>query len=515
MRWRPKGEIPGWTADARVGVLVATLSLAGLTAVLAPLLGEDEIVAVAMLFLLVVLLVSATWGYVVGLIGAVLADVLLNVFFVPPLHTFTVQQPRNVVALVIFLAVAVVGASMLALLRRQLAVSRERRAELTAMLGLSRELASAPTPGRALDALADAIARAVHAEHCEILQFSGGAWSVAASTGRGRELTRDDIALAQAAADSGELTRRIRGGPDSARRAVRRHPPGETFVPFRPPGGEPGVIHITGVLTAPPGSDLDALLAAFADEAGVAVHRARLADEARNTEALRQSDEFKTALLSSVSHDLRSPLTAIKAAVGSLRSREITWTDADREQLLGAIESQTDRLSATVADLLDMSRLEGGAVRPSLEPIQVQALYQDVLLAALSATTGREVCVEAPEDLWVRADYGLLLRALANLVENAAKYSTPGGAIHLKARALPGRVRLDVIDEGPGISEADLPHIFERFYRGAEGKRVHGTGLGLAIVRAMIELCGGRVNVESTASGSTFSISLPPARPSK
>ncbi len=492
---------------------MATAALAGLTAILAPLLGEDEIVAVAMFFLLVVLLVSATWGYVAGLFAAVLADVLLNVFFVEPLHTFTVQQPRDVVALVIFLAVAVVGASMLALLRRQLAVSRENRAELAAMLGLSRELAAAPTPGYALDALAGAITRAVHAEHCEILQLSEGKWSVTAPTGTGTKLTRDDAALAQAASDSGQLTRRIPNQPTRAGRSLRRRPATETFVPFRPPAGQPGVIHITGALTAPPGSDLDALLSAFADEAGVAVHRARLADEARNAEALRQSDEFKTALLSSVSHDLRSPLTAIKAAVGSLRSSEITWSDTDREQLLGAIESQTDRLSDTVADLLDMSRLDGGAVRPSLEPVEVRALFQDVLLAAQAATDGREVCVEASEELWVRADYGLLLRALANLVENAAKYSTPGGSIRLKARSGPGRVWLEVADDGPGISESDLPHIFDRFYRGTEGKRVQGTGLGLAIVRAMIELCGGRVNVESSPTGTTFSMSLPPARP--
>lgn len=498
----------------RVGTAVSLGVLAALTGLFAPLLGEDEIVLVTMLFLLVVLLVSATWGYGVGLLSAVFADLLLNVFFVPPLHTVTVQEPRNVVALVIFLAVAVVGASMLSLLRRQLAIAQERRDELTIMLGLSRELAAAPNPQRALDVLARAVVRALQAKRCEILQASGRDWRVVASTSDLREVSRDDAALASAAVESGQVSRRL---SDRRRRhtgfRVDRAATTDTFVPYRPPAGDPGVIHIIGALTVPAGGDLDALLHAFADEAGVAVHRVRLAEEARKADALRRSDEFKSALLSSVSHDLRSPLTAIKAAVGSLRSDEVEFTDADRKQLLAAIESQTDRLTGTVTDLLDMSRLEGGAVRPTIEPVEVRVLLQDAMVATKAAAGEREVCVNAPEGLWARADYGLLLQALTNLTENAAKYSTLGGAIQLRAHADAGRVVLEVADEGPGISAADLPHIFERFYRGTEGKRVQGTGLGLAIARAMVELCGGHMAVESSPAGSTFRISLAPSGP--
>jgi two-component system sensor histidine kinase KdpD len=493
--------------------MLAALLLGGATAGLAPLLGDDDIVTVAMLFLLVVLLASATWGYLAGLLSAVLADVLLNVFFVPPVHRLTVQEPRNVVALLIFLAVAIVGASMLSLLRRQLAVARDRRAELTVMLELSRELAAAPNPQRALDLLARAVARAVRARRCEILQRTGREWRIVASTGDERTVTRDDAALASAAAESGEIARRLSREQPGRSASLSRHqrPAAATFVPFKPPAGEPGVIHITGTPAAPAGGDIGPLLFAFADEAGVAVHRARLAEQAREAEALQQSDRFKSALLSSVSHDLRSPLTAIKAAVGSLRTDGVAWSDEDRAQFLETIESQTDRLTGTVTDLLDMSRLEGGAVRPTLGPLDARALLQDVKIATRPATGGRDVCCEAPEGLWVRADYGLLLQALTNLVENAAKYSTPGGAVHLRARAGAGPVILEVADEGPGISAADLPHIFERFYRGAEGKRALGTGLGLALARAMVELCGGNVTVESSPAGSTFRITVPPA----
>jgi two-component system sensor histidine kinase KdpD len=296
---------------------------------------------------------------------------------------------------------------------------------------------------------------------------------------------------------------------------VGQQPVTDTFLPFRSADGEAGVIRIFGPLTTPRGGDVDALLRAFADEAGVAIHRARLADQAREADALRRSDEFKSVLLSSVSHDLRSPLTAIKAAVGSMRTQGLEWSDTDRAQLLEAIESQTDRLTHTVGDLLEMSRLEGGAITPALEAVAIRVVFQDATLATRTATESRAVCAEAPEETWARADYGLLLQALTNLIENAAKYSIPGGAIRLRATAGGGRVLIDVTDEGPGIALDDLPHIFERFYRGGVARNVAGSGLGLAIARAMIELCGGRLSVESSPAGSTFRITLRASGPPK
>lgn len=514
---RQPASIPAWTLNPRFGWPVAIVALGGLTVALAPLLGEAEIVAVTMVFLLIVLLVSATWGYAVGLFSAVLADLLLNLFFVPPLHTVAVQEPRNVAALVVFLAVAIVGASMLALLRGQLAVARRSTEELATMLNLSRDLALAATPEGALAVLAQSVSRTVRAKRCDILRLTGGAWVVVVSTGGGNGLNRDEAALANAAIESGRVSRRSTGNQPGRASLLRsrQRPATDTFLPFRTAGGELGVIRILGALTAPRSGDLDALLQAFADEAGVAIHRVRLAEQARQAEALQQSDEFKSVLLSSVSHDLRSPLTAIKAAVGSLRTGDVDWTDEDRDQLLGAIESQADRLTATVADLLEMSRLEGGAIKPTLEPTSIAVIFQDAMVATQAATTGRHLCVDAPEDLWVRADYGLLLQALTNLIENAAKYSTAHGAIELRAEAAKGRVILEVADHGPGIPEVDLPHIFDKFYRGSTGTKVSGTGLGLAIVRAMVELSGGRVTVDSSSSGTRFRISLPPSGPPK
>jgi two-component system sensor histidine kinase KdpD len=255
----------------------------------------------------------------------------------------------------------------------------------------------------------------------------------------------------------------------------------------------------------------DSLLSAFAAEASSALQRAELAEDARRAEALERADEFKSLLLSSISHDLRSPLTAIKAAVGNLRDGGVEWRPEDTADFLETIESQTDRLAAIVDDLLQMSRLEGGAVSPQIEAVQVGPLLAEAVAAARGAVAGREVRVEAAPDLWIAADDGLMIQALGNLVENAGRYSMPGGAIRLAAEKAGPNVRISVADAGPGIPEADLPHMFEKFYRGVQAKRTRGTGLGLSIVKATVELNRGTVSVRSSPSGSTFTLVLPAA----
>jgi two-component system sensor histidine kinase KdpD len=234
-----------------------------------------------------------------------------------------------------------------------------------------------------------------------------------------------------------------------------------------------------------------------------------LSDQAATADVLRRADEMKSALLSSVSHDLRSPLTAIKAAVGALREPGMSWSNDDRDALLGTIESQTDRLTRTVSDLLDLSRIEGGATKPAIEPVDVAALLDDAGRAAAQALGDHELTLQAPEALYARADEALLRQALGNLLENAGRYATPGSAVHLRAERAGPLVRIEVADEGPGIPPDELPHIFDRFYRGRMSKGTSGSGLGLAIVRTMVEASGGRVSVESSPAGTCFVITMP------
>ncbi len=400
---------------------------------------------------------------------------------------------------------------MLSLLRRQVMIAAARQAETGILLELAQEAAQAINPRDAMERLCLAITRAVDAKGCAILHATDGEWRVAASHGDSK-LTREESALATEALRSGQVVRfggSVRVRVPSLHRQT--HQRSLAFVPFRTK--EQAVLRIDGRITVPPFMDPDRLLRAFGDQASVAVHRARLAEEASRVETLKRADEIKTALLSSVSHDLRSPLTAIKAAVGSLRITDVEWTDADRAQLLATIESQTDRLTATVGGLLEMSRLEGGAVRRRLEPIDALPFLNDAAVSAAPMTAGRLVDVDAPAGVWLRADYALLHQAVTNLIENAAKYSKAGGGISLRAKSEGGFVVLEVSDEGPGISTADLPYIFDKFYRGTEGKKGTGSGLGLSIVRAMVELCGGHVTVASSPDGTTFRISLPASAP--
>ena len=165
----------------------------------------------------------------------------------------------------------------------------------------------------------------------------------------------------------------------------------------------------------------------------------------------------------------------------------------------------------TVTNLLEMSRLEGGAVRPKIEPVEVAALLDEVRAATAEVTAGRDVCVAGADELWLSADYVLITQSLGNLIENAAKYSLPGRDIRLAAARDGEHIVLTIADRGPGIPAGDVPHIFEKFYRGAQDGKTKGTGLGLSIVKAMIELCGGDIRVSSSPEGAVFIIELPRA----
>lgn len=507
-RMRFKHALPSRLYRERWGFVISALGFAALTGVLSPLLGPAHLLDVALVYLLAALVTAALWGYRVGLASAVAANILVNFFFVPPVERLSVQEPTNVVALVLFMAVAAIGALMLALLRRQLLLAEARRWENATLLGLSQALAHSATPRTALQQFCGAAARGLGAEGCAILR-AGPPWSIAATTGH-LDLTRDDEAMASESLRSGSI---VRTGAGLQRRARTGAAAQDrlTFVPLGRP--ERGCLRLVGSLELPSLVEEAHLLTVFAGEASLSLQRARLADEAARVEVLHRADEMKTALLSSISHDLRTPLTAIKTSVEGLRDAHIAWSDEDRAAFLETIETETDLLTSTVGDLLEMSRLEGGGADVRLEPVEVGPLMAEVVAATRTATVGREVSVCAPAGLAIRADYALVLRALVNLVENAAKYSPPGTPIRLAASTIGGMVRIEVRDEGPGIPAADLPHIFDRLYRGSQAGNVRGTGLGLSIVRAMARLSGGRVDVATSPDGTTFFLELPMAGP--
>jgi two-component system sensor histidine kinase KdpD len=433
-----------------LGILMAAASLAVTTAILFPLEELASPVSLGVLYLLPVLLVSTLWGLWLGLATSVAAALAFNFFHIPPTGRFTVAEAENWVALVVFLVAAAVASTLseLAAARAREAERRRREADLAAEL--ARMLLGTPDPRAALPGAAKRIADALEID------------SVSVVLGR---VTSDDRHAAIPLRDHGTLV-----VPAAAEEVAR-----ERVAPA-----------------------LEALL-------GAALERERLTREVVETSALRRSDEIKTAVLRSVSHDLRSPLTAIVAAGEALSLPSLS--DADRAELSDAIVHESARLTHLVDQLLDLSRLQAGAAEPRADWISLE----EVIRAAIEDTRAPEDRLRlaiAPDLPLIRADAAQLRRAFANLIENALRYGA-GHPVSVRARVSGGRILMRVVDQGPGISPAEQERIFIPFYRGPEPAG-RGSGLGLAIVRGFVEANGGHVHVESLpGQGTSFVVELP------
>jgi two-component system sensor histidine kinase KdpD len=247
-----------------------------------------------------------------------------------------------------------------------------------------------------------------------------------------------------------------------------------------------------------------------AAQIGAAVQLERLRREVTEAEALRRADELKSALLNAVSHDLRSPLAAIIASAGSLQQTDVSWTDTERLDFAEGIENEAQRLNRLVGNLLDLSRIESGSLKPDLGWYDLASLVHEVVGRLKPALNEHKVRLSLPDDLPPLAlDYIEIDEVLSNLLENAVKYTAPGTPIDVEIHRDKDEVRVEVADEGPGIPPAALPRLFEPFYRAA-GSKVRGTGLGLAVARGLVEAHGGRIwAANRDTGGATISFTLP------
>ena len=230
--------------------------------------------------------------------------------------------------------------------------------------------------------------------------------------------------------------------------------------------------------------------------------RERLRQQATDAEVLRRADELKTALLGAVSHDLRTPLSSIIASAGSLQQRDVEWTASERDGFIADIEGEARRLERIVANLLDLSRMESGTLRPERGWYDLAALIDDVLGRLRTQTAGHRVHVDVPDDLPpVPVDYVEIDQVLSNLVENAAQHTPPGTNVWLGARATADELRVTVSDDGPGIAEDMRARLFDAFVRGGDRRGTRGAGLGLAIARGLVEAHGGRITADARPGG--------------
>jgi two-component system, OmpR family, sensor histidine kinase KdpD len=434
------------------GLVVAALAVAGITAIIFPLRQISPPASNGVAYLLAVLLVSTIWGFGLGLLTSVLSAAAFNYFHLPPTGRFTVADEANLVALAIFFVAALVASSVAELARSRAVEAQQRRQEADLAADLARILLGGTGVEEALEPASRRLAEALELPEATIV-LGGEEQPGLALTSGGKRIG----------------TLRVEGTPPA--RLEQR------VVPA-----------------------LEALLAA-------ALVRDRLQAEVVETRALRRSDELKTALLRSVSHDLRTPLTAIITAGSALVAGELSRED--RTELGTAIVEEATRLTALIEKLLDLSLLQGRAAEPRPQWCSVDEILRE--LTGDLDPSGTRIAVSLDANLpLVRADAVQLERAFANLLENAARYS--GAArISVRGRVVGRRLVVRIVDRGPGIAPEQLERIFEPFYRSPDPTTRHtGSGLGLAIVRGFVEANGGQVWAESLpGQGASFVVALP------
>ncbi|KUN78858.1 histidine kinase [Streptomyces bungoensis] len=435
------------------------VGLAG-PAVLAVLLntGDLGLANDMLLFLAVTVAAALLGGLLPALASAAFGSLLLNYFYTPPLHRLTIADPRNIVAIAIFFGVGMAVASVVDLAARRTHQAARLRAESEILSFLAGNVLRGET---GLQELLERVRETFAMESAALLERAGDVdpWTCAGRAGFGPPLRR----------------------PEDA----------DVDMPV----GDHMALALTGRVL--PAEDRR-VLAAFAAQAAVVLDRGRLQEQADRARALAEGNRIRTALLAAVSHDLRTPLAGIKAAVSSLRSDDVAWSEEDRAELLEGIEEGADRLDHLVGNLLDMSRLQTGTVTPLIREIDVD----EVVPVALGGVPEDSVELDVPETLpMVAVDPGLLERSVANLVENAVKYSPRGQRVLVSASALVDRVEIRVVDRGPGVPDEAKDRIFAPFQRYGDAPRGAGVGLGLAVARGFAEAMGGTLDAEDTPGG--------------
>ncbi|RPF44999.1 two-component system sensor histidine kinase KdpD [Streptomyces sp. Ag109_G2-6] len=423
-----------------------------------------------LLFLGLTVAAALLGGLWPALASAAFGSLLLNYFFVEPLHRFTISDPRNIMAISVFFGVAVSVASVVDLAARRTHQAARLRAESEILSTLAGSVLRGET---ALDALLERVRETFAMESVALLERAGELepWTPAGSVGPAPVARPEDADVDMPIGDHMALALSGRVLPAEDRR----------------------------------------VLGAFAAQAAVVLDRQRLVGEAEEARRLAEGNRIRTALLAAVSHDLRTPLASIKASVSSLRSADVEWSEEDRAELLEGIEDGADRLDHLVGNLLDMSRLQTGTVTPLIREIDLD----EVVPMALGGVPEDSVLLDVPETLpMVRVDPGLLERSVANVVENAVKYSPRGQRVLVAASALGDRVEVRVVDRGPGVPDEAKDRIFAPFQRYGDAPRGAGVGLGLAVARGFAEAMDGTLTAEDTPGGGlTMVLTLRAAHP--
>ncbi|UXN62362.1 sensor histidine kinase [Phyllobacterium zundukense] len=459
---------------------------------------------IALVFLMAVLASAVSAGLWPALFASVLSALMLNFFFLQPLYTLNISDPESVIALAFFFGVAVIASNLTARVQRQASAARQRARTTEDLYLFSKKLAGTGTLDDVLWATAFQIASMLKVRVVLLLPDHG---TIEVKAGYPPDDSLDDADIA-AARWAWENNRAAGRGADTLPGAKR------LYLPLRTGRMAVGVIGLDsdkqGPLLTP---EQQRLLDALADQAAVAIERTQLVADVDRAKLAAEADRLRSALLTSISHDLKTPLAAIMGAAGTLKEFAPALPVEARVELLGTVIDESERLNRFIANLLDMTRIESGAMEPNFAFHYVGDIVGTALSRAKKILGHHKTAVNISPDLpMLRVDPVLFEQVLFNLLDNASKYAPEGSSLRIQAWTDDGWVILQVIDEGPGIPADDLERVFNTFYRVRKGDQVTaGTGLGLSISRGFIEAMGGAIKAERRIdrSGTIFTIRMP------
>ena len=443
--------------------------------------------SVALTFLLAVLIISATWGLLYSLLLAVTATALFNYYFLPPTGTFTIADTQNWIALLVFLVTAVIASQLSDRARKQKDEAVGRRVELERLYNFSQQLLAADNILQLLNSIP------------EYVVDSFGVSSAAVYIPNKANVYRAGVAA------QGLETEQLQAVTSRGEPIIDRER-GVSLTPLRMGVKTVGAVGVTGTVSSQTMNAVGSLIA-------IAVERANAVESLSRSEAARESEKLRSAILDSITHEFRTPLTSIKASITSLMST-MDLSHDDRGDLMAVINEESDRLNRLVGEAAEMARLESHEFQLDMRPRRVLDLAQAAVAGLKQALGKHPIEVRVAPEITVDMDGERVQEVLVQLLENAAKYSPPEAPIRITAEFKGENLEVSVSDQGIGIDDMEQGLIFDKFYRGKNQRyRVQGTGMGLAIARAIIEAHGGRIGVTSQVDrGSVFYFLLPRKR---
>jgi two-component system, OmpR family, sensor histidine kinase KdpD len=457
---------------------LAILIVLGITLLLSVLHNNLTIQVIALLYLLPVVFISRLWGLFPGILAAILSFLSFNYYFIPPYYSLAVHKTQDLLSLIVFLIIAFVISQLLGHDRQNLEAIMHREHEATNLYELSTALAGLQDDQAIAQLLAEKITATFRVENVEVTIFHepDQIHSVSAITG---------------------------SSPSSTLKPNFQ-------IPLATPRGQQGTVKIWQK-DSPLSLSEQQLLSTFTSQGALAVERIKLVQMDNRAKVLEESDKLKSALLSSVSHELRSPLATIKASISSVRSKTVLLDQESEQELLAAIEEETDHLNQLVGNLLDMSRIETGAMVPQRKWNALNEIVNGVIKRMSQIVQNHNIVINIPDDLpLLPVDYVQMEQVFTNLISNSAKYAPQGTVIEIIARLQDDQmVLVKIRNQSPHLEEEHLERIFDKFYRVTAADKVTGTGLGLSICKGIIEAHGGRIWATNEKHGFSFSFTLP------